>query len=187
MKKNYYSPLVLIKITHHIRKSSQAISRLISSRPSDLAGLMKGRWRMCISALMVYSVRYGRLLLLRWRHLKTGLESLYLTFLGAIAPWVVKLKSRVPPMDEELQRTLYTNGRSLLRALLDLACSGETLYQLQAMYQGLECGHISIPASIEGIDDISRLIWVGVHIIVPICKMLVACIHYLRDMNNNIK
>ena len=179
--------LVLLKVKHRIGKSLQAISRLISSRSSDLAGLMKGGWRMCISALMVYSVRYGRLLLLRWRHLKTGLESLYLAFLGAIAPWVIQLKSRLVPMDEELQRTLSINGRSLLRSLLDLACSGETLYQLQAMYQGLECGHISIPASIEGIDDISRLIWVWVYIIVPICKMLVACIHYLRDMNNNIK
>ena len=177
---------VLTKIKLHIKESSQEIPRPISSRSSDLVGLVKGRWRLCMNALAIRSAGYGRLLLLRWRHLKSGLESLYLVSLGAIAPWVLKLKSRVPPMDEEQKRTIFINGRSLLRSLLDLACSEETLYQLQAMYQGLECGHFSIPASTEGINYISRLIWVGVYIIVPICKMLVASIHYLRNIDNKI-
>ena len=187
MLKNQFSQ-VLATIKYYIKESAQAISRLISSRSSDLAGLMKGRWRMCISALMVYSVRYGRLLLLRWRHLKSGLESLYLVSLGAIAPWVFRLKSRVPPMDEEQKRTLLINGCSLLRSLLNLACKGEdTLYLLQRICQDLESGNYASLLSIEAIPKILTLVILSVQILVRICKMLVAYIDYLRIIKNQIK
>ena len=186
MVKNRFSQ-VLATIKHHIKESSQAISRLIFLGSSDLAALMKRRWRLCMDALSAQSAGYGRLALLGWRHLKSGLESLYLASLGAIAPWVFKLKNRVPPMNEEQKRTIIINGRSLLSSLLTYACSINEIFSLlQGIGLDLVSGNYASLFSIEAIPRISLLVSLFADM-VNIYKILVASIHYLRDMHNNIK
>lgn len=179
---------VLATIKHYIKESSQAIFRLVFSGSSGLVELVKRRWRMCVNALAVRSARYGRLVLLRWRHLKSGLESLYLASLGAIAPWVFKLKNRVPPMNEEQKRTIIINGRSLLSTLPQYACSiDENFSLLQGIYLDFVSGNYASLLSIETIPKTLTLVILSVQILVPICKMLVAYFDYLRIIKNQIK